>query len=239
MNLLLEHTLSIDGFANLKERRYVMDEKQFGDHRDDDANCGLGNVTYLADAFIRPQGQTQKHSHKNVDIITVLIRGRLSHQGTLGDGVVMNAGDIQIQRAGASGFDHNEINPDTDFNRLIQIWALPQQLSQEATYDSCHCGIGEKKRVYTSTSSNQEGENAITFIDILRPRTGESLVFPHDILLFSATGKIRVNEDGAAHQDIHEPALIRANNLTVHILDDAWLIAIHHSRILFSDRPAH
>jgi len=236
MDILLEHMLSIDGFANLKERRYVMDERHFGDHRDDEASAGFGNVTYLADAFIRPRGQTQKHNHRNVDIITVLLRGRLAHQGTLGDGVVISAGDIQIQRAGSSGFEHNEINPDNDFNRLIQIWALPEQISDQAGYDIFHCASGDRRRVYSSVVSSQAGgdeasrhdSHSITNIDVLRPLAGERLEFAHDILLFSAAGKIRVSEGNLDQREIDEPALIKANNLTVCIDEDAWLIAIFY-----------
>lgn len=228
MDILLENTLAIDGFANLKERRYVMDERHFGDHRDDEASAGFGNITYLADAFIRPRGQTQKHSHRNVDIITVLLRGRLAHQGTLGDGVVMRAGDIQIQRAGSTGFEHNEMNPDAGFNRLIQIWALPEQISDQAGYDSFHCASGERRRVYTSAASG----HSVTNVDVLRPLAGETLKFGHDILLFSAAGKIRVSEGKVDQHEIDEPALIRAKNLIVHIVEDAWLIAMHHSSAL-------
>jgi redox-sensitive bicupin YhaK (pirin superfamily) len=230
MDILFEHALSINGFANLKERRYVMDEKHFGNHHDAEANAGMGNITYLADAFIRPHGQTHKHSHRNVDIITVLMRGRLEHQGTLGNGVVMNAGDIQVQRAGAVGFEHNEINPDNDFNRLIQIWALPQTPSNDARYDSYHCAEGEQKRVYSSVSNHvaktSVDKKATTTVDILRPRTGAFLTFPDDILLFCGAGNIRANEHGASAQDIHNPALIKAKNLNIEIFNDAWLIAI-------------
>lgn len=239
MDILLEHTLSIDGFANLKERRYVMDEKHFGDLRDDNASTGMGNITYLADAFIRPHGQTHKHSHRNVDIITVMMRGRLAHQGTLGDGMVMKAGDIQVQRAGTTGFEHNEINPDNDFNRLIQIWALPHTARNEASYENYHCAMNQQKRVYASTLDHNTDNQATTTVDILRPSTGVPLVFPHDILLFCGAGEIRVSEHGSSPQDIRGPALIKAKNLSIETLNDAWLVAIQYSPILFSDQLAH
>lgn len=239
MNILTESSLSIDGFANIKERRYIMDEKSFGDHRDENAFSRFASVIYLADAFIRPQGHTGRHSHKNVDIITVLIRGQLSHQGSLGDGITLHGGDIQVQYAGSVGFEHNEINPASDFNRLIQIWAQPPADARKmgATYESFHCAPGERQRPYLSTSTDEGGNTITTVIDVIRTKAGDAINLRKNVMLFLVSGTIRFAERNQEYKTANEPTLICASNLQISAESEAWLIAIHHSPELFRGNP--
>ena len=131
MKVLSRDSLPRGGFAGLKETRLIRDNKINGD----DSNWnGLGNFVFLADARYLPKGETHMHAHLEVDVITVMLEGRLTHEGSLKDGQSMVANQVQVQRAGGEGFEHNEVNPDNSGNRLLQLWALPETAGEPADY---------------------------------------------------------------------------------------------------------
>jgi redox-sensitive bicupin YhaK (pirin superfamily) len=103
---------------------------------------------YLADARFMPHGETHMHNHHEIDVISVLVDGRLSHEGSLQHGKNLYSNDVQVQRAGGEGFSHNEINPDENWNRMIQLWVLPEQAGQPADYKVYQPVTGELTRIY-------------------------------------------------------------------------------------------
>ncbi|NRA21681.1 MAG: pirin family protein, partial [Oceanospirillaceae bacterium] len=108
MQILQRDSLPLGGFAGLTEKRLIKDKKVGGDSSNWD---GLGSFVYLADANYLPYGETKMHSHSEIDVITVMITGRLTHEGSMKDGQSMVANQVQVQRAGGEGFSHNEVNP--------------------------------------------------------------------------------------------------------------------------------
>ena len=83
---------------------------------------GLGNFVYLADAKFIPNGETHLHPHKEIDVISVIVKGRISHEGTLEQGKTLEKNHVQVQRAGGQGFTHNEVNPDDGY-RPPEVYA--------------------------------------------------------------------------------------------------------------------
>lgn len=73
------------------------------------------------------------HYHQDVEIITYVRRGAVTHQDTLGNSYELNEGDIQVMSAG-SGLRHSEVNRGDSPLRLFQIWIAPNQVGVEPTY---------------------------------------------------------------------------------------------------------
>jgi redox-sensitive bicupin YhaK (pirin superfamily) len=131
MNIIKRDNLVEGGFAGLKEHRLIKDSKLFGSQENNDGSwSGLENFVYLADARFMPHGETRMHSHHEIDVITLMVDGNIKHEGSMQSGKDLSRNDVQVQRAGGEGFSHNEINPDGDWNRLIQLWALPEVAGQ-------------------------------------------------------------------------------------------------------------
>ncbi len=135
-------------FAGLREHRLVNDPKVFGKHKDPMTSDGLGALIYLADARFEPHGETTMHSHKEVDVITVMVQGNITHHGSLEHGASLKAGNIQVQRAGGEGFSHNEINPDDTQNRMLQLWFQPETEGERAGYQLYTNNHEQIQRVY-------------------------------------------------------------------------------------------
>ncbi len=124
----------ISGFAGIRERVLIQDRQYFAQLLPEEPLNGFGPLVYLASAWFLPKGSTGLHHHQQVDIVSVLPRGSMLHQGSIGHNEVLQAGEIQIQRSGEEGFSHNEINPHTQPQPFIQLWLAPIA-QQRASYE--------------------------------------------------------------------------------------------------------
>lgn len=163
MQILNIDSLHRGGFAGLRETRLVVDNKVGGQNN---TWNGLGQFIYLADARFLPKGETGMHPHKELDVITVMLEGRLSHKGSLENGKSMRANQIQAQRAGGEGFRHNEINPDLTENRMLQLWALPETAGEPASYKFYELTDNKMVRVYGGDKSQNITLDSDTIIEV-------------------------------------------------------------------------
>src|SRR5690554_2538523 len=106
MKIVRRNRLRRSGFAGLRETRLVMSPRIFRDSREAGTSPGLGRFVYLADARFLPKGETRMHPHREIDVISVMVEGRIRHEGSLQGGQDLSAGTIQVQRAGGEGFTH-------------------------------------------------------------------------------------------------------------------------------------
>ncbi|MEC8104699.1 MAG: hypothetical protein VX133_13285 [Pseudomonadota bacterium] len=156
MRLLNYDTLDIVGFAGVRERILVMDSRQFGYQKREDTWEGSGQLMYLAHAYFKPGGSTGRHRHSDIDIVSIVTRGRLHHEGSAEvhagsaaknstQGLAeIKAGQVMVQRSGKSGFMHNEINPDADIAGMVQLWLQPSgSVSEQASQTVIDVGDGQ------------------------------------------------------------------------------------------------
>lgn len=93
LEVLHKMDLPEGGFAGLKERRLVMAKSLWGDRANPDTWDGIGNFVYLANAKFQPKGETTMHPHKEIDVISVMVEGRIAHQGSLEHGGSLDTHD--------------------------------------------------------------------------------------------------------------------------------------------------
>lgn len=219
MYCLTRDTLSLDGFAGLRERLYVMDSRRFGDQRLPDSSEGLGQLVYLADAVFLPHGSTRAHEHSKVDIISVIVRGRVRHEGSLGDGEVLKAGDVQVQYAGAHSFRHNEINPDPDGTHMIQLWMQPRRHEGAPRYRVCRPAADERTAVYGEYSGD-------TRVEVWRASAGRQTGQPGRMLGYLVYGSVRITEGEQTHSLAPETLFI-GDDLILDADSASLLLLVH------------
>jgi len=227
MQILHRDDLPRGGFAGLKEHRLVMDEKAWGDRALAGTWPGLGNFVYLADARFLPKGETKMHSHKEVDVISVMVEGRIAHEGSLEHGQELTGQDVQVQRAGGEGFSHNEVNPDDRENRMLQLWVLPETPGQPASYRLYQPQCGEVARVYGGAEDQEETYHARTVIEAGLPQVGQSVTLNGEAIAYLIKGAGKANGETVAEGD-----LIRSDGLTFEAAEATQLITV-------TLRPAH
>lgn len=223
LNKLQRDTLTEGGFAGLREHQLVKGPKAFGPAVNRDGSWpGIGQFVYLADARFMPHGETRMHDHHEVDVISVMVDGRIAHQGSMGHGQDLNINDVQVQRAGGEGFSHNEVNPDNDWNRMIQLWALPEEKGQPASYKVYQPKIGELTRIYGGASSDNHDFPSQTKIEVALLTTGQSTHVDESFLAYITRG------DGVANgEEIKDGDLISGDSLQFTASADVQLIVVH------------
>ena len=172
MKVIHKEDLHYGGFAGLREHRIVMDVRVFGPHKNQGTANGLGSLLYLADAKFNPHGETHMHPHHEIDVITVMVDGKIDHEGSLEHGSNLNEGEVQVQRAGGEGFEHNEINPDLQPNRIIQLWFAPEVSGEKAGYQYFAKSNKKVFRVYGGAKGNTFESK--TLMEIVKLKRGES-----------------------------------------------------------------
>jgi len=106
----------------------------FGDFHDPNF-MGFHNLRVINDDIIAPGKGFGAHPHRNMEIVTVILKGALKHQDSTGTESVIKAGQIQRMTAGA-GIVHSEVNAsDTEPVHLLQIWIEPNQRGLEPGYE--------------------------------------------------------------------------------------------------------
>ncbi|NOR42891.1 MAG: pilus assembly protein [Gammaproteobacteria bacterium] len=226
MQTLKRDSLTEGGFAGLKEHRLVKDPKVFGPQENNDGSWpGLGRFVYLADARFMPHGETHMHNHHEIDVISVLVDGRISHEGSLENGKDLIKNEVQVQRAGGEGFSHNEINPDDEWNRMIQLWVLPEQPGQAADYKVYQPTSGELTRIYGGDESNQADFPSKTKIEVAVLESGQSITVDETFLAYITRGKGIANGEA-----IENGTLVRGDALMFEAIDNVQLIVVHNSQ---------
>lgn len=184
MEILTFDQLPQGGFAGLIEKQFVKDSKVFTGQRKGIAADGIGNFVYLADANFLPKGETGMHGHSEIDVISIMVEGGVTHAGSLEHGKSLIAGQAQVQRAGGQGFSHNEINPDTKPNQLIQLWVLPENAGEKAGYkvyspkqNELVAIYGGNKKQDKTFDSHTHIQYANTDANIEIEQTGEVLAY--------------------------------------------------------------
>lgn len=74
------------------------------------------------------------HPHREMEIVTFMLKGALSHEDSAGGSGVIRENEVQVMSAGR-GIVHSEKNAENDEAHLYQVWLLPQTRGIEPTYD--------------------------------------------------------------------------------------------------------
>ena len=113
----------------------------FGSHQDPNW-MGFGPLRVINDDTIAAGQGFGMHPHRDMEIITVMVEGALTHADSMGNSAVLHAGELQRMSAGR-GIVHSEINQTGAPCRLLQIWIEPAQLGIQPAYEQKPFAIGE------------------------------------------------------------------------------------------------
>ncbi len=99
------------------------------------ARMGIGTLRVINDDLIKAGSGFDMHPHRNMEIITFVRKGAISHKDSRGNEGRTEAGDVQVMSAG-KGVYHSEFNLESEDTSLYQIWITPKETGIEPRWDS-------------------------------------------------------------------------------------------------------
>lgn len=100
----------------------------------DPRNISFSSLRVFNDDIIGPHAGFPLHGHKEMEIVTVMLAGELTHEDSLGNRATIRAGDIQRMTAGR-GIRHSEFNHSDAPVHLYQLWIEPRMKGLEPTFE--------------------------------------------------------------------------------------------------------
>jgi redox-sensitive bicupin YhaK (pirin superfamily) len=95
----------------------------------------FGPLRVINEDIVAPRGGFPMHPHRDMEIITYILDGQLEHQDSLGNGSVIQPGEIQKMSAG-TGIVHSEFNPSAEHPvHLLQIWIMANRKGLTPSYE--------------------------------------------------------------------------------------------------------
>ena len=122
---------------------------------------GFRSLRVINEDRVQPNAGFPAHPHRDMEIITDVLSGKLEHKDSLGTGSVILPGDGQRMTAG-SGIRHSEFNPSaTEPVHFLQIWILPEKAALPPSYEQKSFPEHEKRGKLRVIASRDAGEGSV------------------------------------------------------------------------------
>jgi len=192
---------------------------------------GFRSLRVINEDWVAPNNGFPTHPHRDMEIITYILEGKLEHKDSLGTGSVILPGDGQRMTAG-SGIRHSEFNPSaTEAAHLLQIWIQPEKAGLQPSYEQKSFPEEEKLgklRVIASRDAHDGSvkinQDAKLYVSLLKPGEEVSHEFGkgrHGWLQV-ARGTVELNGKNLAQGD--GAAISEEKKLSIKGIEDAEVL---------------
>jgi quercetin 2,3-dioxygenase len=198
----------------------------------DPARMHWGAIRVWNDDEIAGQTGFPPHAHDNMEIITYVREGAITHRDSMGNLGRTEAGDVQVMSAG-TGVTHSEYNLEDGLCRLFQIWILPRDRGIAPRWDQRQFPKADRSGGFTVLASGYGEDGALAINADARVlgatvEAGQTLTYELEpdrhAYLVAAKGRIRVDGIDA---DARDGFAIKGDGLlAIEALDDAELVMV-------------
>ena len=200
----------------------------------DPSRVNWGSLRVWNDDTIAPKTGFPTHPHNDMEIITYVRSGAITHRDSMGNEGRTEAGDVQVMSAG-SGIQHSEYNLEDEETQIFQIWIIPEERGGKPDWGARPFPKADRAGDFVPLASGVANDD-----DALPIRTdarvlgatvkaGESVTYTtrdasRHLYLVPATGKVQVEEVEANARD--GVAITRRESVTITALEDSELVLV-------------
>lgn len=183
----------------------------------DPSRLGWGKLRVWNDDIVSPRKGFGAHPHANMEIISYVYKGAITHGDHMGNKGRTAAGDVQVMTAG-TGVVHSEYNLENDSDcRFFQIWIRPTSRGHPASFEQRKFPKGDRANKFEIFASGFKEDKDVIYLHTdgrvagATITKGQTIEFPlgaqHLAYLVPAAGKVRIGDvvvnarDGAAIKD--------------------------------------
>jgi redox-sensitive bicupin YhaK (pirin superfamily) len=199
----------------------------------DPHNIQFGALRVFNDDVVEPGSGFPTHPHEEMEIVTIVLDGEMTHEDSMGNKTVIKAGDVQRMSAG-TGLTHSEFNLAEKPVHFYQIWILPDTLGLEPSYDQRNFTPEQWRNRLLPVASGQGLSDTVTFHTDATIYRGELDVGKHiefentpgrRVFIYLTHGELSfdgliLNSADQARVDTEKPLELEANTDTGFILID-------------------
>lgn len=132
----------------------------FGSYYDPE-HMGFRALRVINEDVIAPATGFGEHPHRDMEIVTYMLGGRLEHGDSMGNGSQIRPGDVQRMSAG-TGVVHSERNPSPEKSaHLLQIWIEPRARGTKPSYEQKHFDAGELAKGFCLVASEDGRDGSV------------------------------------------------------------------------------
>lgn len=123
-------------------------------------NMNFGVLRVINDDLIEGNTGFDLHPHKDMEIVSYVVDGELTHGDTMGNRNTISRGHVQYMSAG-TGVYHSEHNLGDSTARLLQIWIIPDKKGYKPAYGDYRFNWDDRKNKWLNIVSSKDGDAAI------------------------------------------------------------------------------
>ncbi|MCF7804456.1 MAG: pirin family protein [Candidatus Marinimicrobia bacterium] len=167
----------------------------------DPENVQFGNLRVFNDDYVEPHSGFQTHPHSEMEIVTIVMSGTITHKDSMGNEISISPGEIQRMTAG-TGVRHSEMNDGDDPLKFYQIWFIPDEKGLEPDYGQKKFATEAYRNSLTPVVSSDSQNGALDInasITIYRSIAdpGQTFEYPIEenrgVFLYVTDGELDIN----------------------------------------------
>jgi len=126
----------------------------------DPNNIQFAALRVFNDDKVAPGQGFDMHRHREMEIVTIVLSGAITHQDSLGNKKRVKAGEVQVMSAG-TGIMHSEYNLEQKELHLYQVWFLPNKSQLTPAYDQKDFSKIDKSNKFVAVASGKDDDDAL------------------------------------------------------------------------------
>jgi redox-sensitive bicupin YhaK (pirin superfamily) len=199
-------------------------------------NINFGVLRVLNDDIIHPSSGFDTHPHSNMEIISYIVDGEITHKDSMGNSETLKRGEVQYLSAG-DGIYHSEHNlHQSNDLRLLQIWIIPPKAGLPRLYGSHRYKFEQRDNKLLNIVSSQDGNSNIKIYQDIKIFVSEfdkpfeyEIQNDRQIYFVQIEGTSEVNETILEDGDAME--IVDIENLTVNPITKSHILFIEMAKL--------